>query len=128
MSVETALLDRLKSSSILTGLVGSRIEPVINAQSSGWPALTYQQISGPHDYTHDGPGMNHPRFQLTASATTFSEAVAVMTAACAMLDGKRWSSYTSFCENQFDSYAIESGQQGVYIRHVDVVIWYGEAL
>lgn len=126
MSVETDLMLRLQSSSSLAALVSTRIEPVINAQSGFWPALSYQQISGPQDYTHDGPGMAYPRFQLTATGTTFADVVAVMSAVRALLDGRRWGAYTSFCENQLDSYAADAGQQGVYIRRLDVVIWYGE--
>jgi hypothetical protein len=126
MSVEQALVTRLETSAALVALVGTRIEPVVNAQSGTWPALSYQQISGPREHSHDGCGIQFPRFQLTATATTFTEAAAVMAAARAVLDGFGWHGYNSFCENQLDSYAPQAGERGVYIRRMDVVIWYGE--
>lgn len=126
MSVETALVTQLETSTALVALVGTRIEPVINAQSGSWPALTYQQISGPKEHSQDGDGMSYPRFQLVATATTFAGAAAVMDAARAVVDGKLWGGgYASFCENQFDSYAAQAGERGVFIRRCDVVVWYG---
>lgn len=129
MTLETALVAELDGAAGLVALVETRIEPVLNAQSNVWPALTYQQISGPLDYSHDGPGMTYPRFQLTATATTFTQVVAVMSAARAALEGDHadfggeGERATVFVENQFDSYAAESGETGVYVRRCDVVIW-----
>ena len=126
MTVETALVTQLQTSAALVALVGTRIEPVTNAQSGSWPALTYQQISHPKEHTQEGDGMQSPRFQLTATATTFSEVCAVTAAARAVLDGVQWGGgYTSFADGQVDSYAAQSGQRGVFVRRLDVVIWYG---
>ncbi len=128
-TIEESIVAELDGDATLVALVGTRIEPVRNAQSSTWPALSYQQISGPLEYSHDGPGMGYPRFQLTATDTTFLGVITVMNAARAALEGDHADfggsgvRATVFVENQFDSYAAESGQRGVYVRRCDVVIW-----
>lgn len=123
MTIETALVTQLETSAALVALVGTRIEPVINAQSGAWPALTYQQISGPEEHTHDGgAGFGMLRFQLVATAETYSQAAQVMAAARAVINGARWGDYASFVDGASDAWAEQAGERGVFVRRMDVLV------
>lgn len=126
MNVETALTNYVLSQSAITALIAHRFEPVENSQGTVLPAVSYQQISGPVDYTHDGDGFKSPRFQLTIVAKTYAETVAVYAVLYAALAGVRFTlsgfECVSFVENVIDGLAFESGEIGYYVRRMDVII------
>ncbi|MBK8211568.1 MAG: DUF3168 domain-containing protein [Rhodospirillales bacterium] len=126
MSLEYALVGYLLRQPEVVALVGSRIEPVRNVQGSVMPAVAYQLISRPQDYSHDGPGLGEPRVQLTISGATFTSVSAVANALRPLLAGKRFTDrdgeYTAFVENEDDGIAPTSGQAGYFVRRMDVVI------
>lgn len=126
MSLENALVGYLLRQPGLVALVGSRIEPVRNVQGSVMPAVAYQLISRPQDYSHDGPGIGEPRIQLTISGATFTSVSAVAEVLRPLLAGRRFTSeageFTTFVENEDDGIAPTSGQAGYFVRRMDVVI------
>lgn len=126
MSLESALVGYLLRQPGLVALVGSRIEPVRNVQGSVMPAVAYQLISRPQEYSHDGPGMGQPRIQLTISGATFTDVSAVADVLRTLLAGRRFTSeageFTAFVENEDDGIAPTSGQAGYFVRRMDVVI------
>lgn len=123
MTIEQDLVTRLLAESTLTALVVDRIEPVLNAQDTTLPALSYQLISRPTEHTHDGPGVNYPRIQLTAIARTYAQVVAVIGACKTAVDGVSWGGgVASFCDNEFDGYAAQSDEAGLFVRRIDVVV------
>jgi len=126
MSVERALTSYILAQTAITALIGHRFNPVENAQGTTLPAVSYQQISGPVEYTHSGDGFKTPRFQLTITGRTYADIVAVYTALYAVLCGVRFTvdslEYVAFVENVLDSIAFESGEMGYYIRRMDVII------
>jgi hypothetical protein len=128
MSVETTLVGYLALQPAVVALVGSRIEPVQNAQGTALPAVAYQMISRPQDYSQSGPGMAMPRIQFTISAATFAEVVAVADALRPALAGHKFTAgdgeYTSFVDNEMDGIAPAAGQAGYFLRRMDVVIWH----
>lgn len=123
MTIEQDLVTRLLAESTLTALVVDRIEPVLNAQDTTLPALSYQLISRPTEHTHDGPGVNYPRIQLTAIARTYAQVQAVIGACKTAVDGVSWGGgVASFCDNEFDGYAAQSDEAGLFVRRIDVVV------
>ena len=126
MSIETTLVAYVLGQSAITALIGRRFEPVQNAQGTLLPAVSYQQISGPVEYTHDGDGFHSPRFQLTIVGRTYAEITAVCAVLYAALAGVRFTvggtECVSFVENVMDGLASESGEMGYYVRRMDVVI------
>lgn len=126
MSMETDLTAYVASQSTVTALIGTRFEPVENVQGTAMPAVSYQVISGPADYTHDGLALTFWRVQLTVTDLTYAGMQAVADALCTVLAGKRWTGvagpYVSFVENVMDGLAPPAGQAGFYLRRMDVVI------
>lgn len=122
MTVEEAVTQYVVAA---TGIV---MEPVQNVQAATLPAVSYQVISWPQDYSHDGAAMAWPRIQLTVSAATYADVVATVTRLRETLSGIKFTlaghEYTSFVENDIDGLSPQAGQQGVYVRRMDVVVWH----
>lgn len=126
MSVESALVGYLLVQPAVVALVGDRIEPVENSQGATMPAVAYQTLSRPVEFSHDGPGLAEVRIQLTISATTFTALLAVADALRPLLAGRRFSDvdgrYVVFVENEMDGIAPASGQAGFFLRRMTVMI------
>lgn len=126
MTMETDLTTYVLAQSAITALIGTRFEPVLNVQSQTLPAVSYQVISAPAGYTHDGLAMTAWRVQLTVTDLTYAGLVAVANALRAALAGVVWTGtgerYSSFVENVLDGLAPPAGQAGFYLRRMDVVI------
>lgn len=126
MSLESALAAYVLRQPAVTALVGDRFDPVENPQGTAMPAIAYQTISRPREYSHDGGGLSDARVQLTISAATFTEVVAVADALRPVLAGRSFSDaegrYVAFVENEMDGNAPASGQAGYFIRRMDVMI------
>ena len=126
MTMETDLTTYVLAQSAITALISTRFEPVLNVQGSVMPAASYQVISAPAEYTHDGLAMTSWRVQLTVTDLTYAGVVAVANALRAVLAGKVWTvsgrRYSSFVENVLDGLAPPAGQAGYYLRRMDVTI------
>ena len=126
MTMEADLTTYVMTQSPITALIGTRFEPVLNVQGSVMPAVSYQVISAPTEYTHDGVAMTAWRVQLTVTALTYAGMLAVADLLRAALGGVVWTvssrRYSSFVENVLDGLAPPAGQAGFYIRRMDVVI------
>ena len=84
--METDLTAYIARQAAITALIGTRFEPVLNVQRSVMPAVSYQVISGPTDYSQDGPGLTSWRVQLTVTDPTY----AAMEALAKLLRSLRW--------------------------------------
>lgn len=123
MSIEQALVAKLRAATALTDLVGERIEPVINQQDTALPALSYQLISRAAEIAYDGAETATLRYQLTAIGASYASVLDVLAACKATLGGVSWGGgIASFVENEFDGYS-QSGTQGIYVRRMDVLIF-----
>lgn len=122
MSMESDLTTYVLAQSAITALIGTRFEPVQNIQSTDLPAVSYQVISAPADYSHAGLGLTTWRVQMTVTALTYASLVAVATALREALAGVIWSQYSSFVENVLDGLSPPAGQAGYYLRRMDVII------
>lgn len=126
MSMETDLTAYIATQATVTALIGTRFEPVENTQGTAMPAVSYQVISGPADYSHDGMALTFWRVQLTVTDLTYAGMKAVADALRTVLAGKRWTGvagpYVSFVENVIDGLAPPAGQAGFFLRRMDVVI------
>ena len=61
----------------VTTLVGSKIYPVSEPQSEGYPVVIYSQLDDDKIVTKDGPIDNGKRFSLEIYSETYTEAQAV---------------------------------------------------
>ncbi len=62
----------------LVSAVAGRCYPMTLPEGVELPALTYQRISDPREYSHSGRSeLEHPRYQVTCWAATYGVAVAL---------------------------------------------------
>lgn len=86
--LEEALFSYLTGYAGLSALIGTRLYPVQFPQGVTLPAMTYQQVSSPEVYSHDGySGLRSPRFQFTCRGSTYLEAKQVAAQLKAALRG-----------------------------------------
>lgn len=131
--IEEALRTVLTGNGTVSGLVGTRIYPLVLPQGVTLPAIAYQRISGVREHTHDKTGdLARPRFQWTCVATTYSSAKALANAVRAALDNYRATASTVvieaiYVENEIDVFN-ESEDQGdsTYGVLVDATVWHHE--
>lgn len=82
MSIETEIFDGLTGNASLFALINARVFPHVPRglpQQSQLPAVTYQQISGVSQFTHEGlMPLTEARFQFNAFGRTALEVNEVM--------------------------------------------------
>lgn len=140
MTLEEALYTHLSGYAGLTALVSTRIYPDEMPQGCAKPAVVYQRIDTPREYTHDGPAhLAHPRFQFTAwalpsaTASGSTTAKAVADQIRAALDG-----YTGtmggaggvavqavFVADERSGFEMD-GQTRLHSYQLDVILWHEE--
>lgn len=90
MSIEAALAEYLLAQADVTALVGRRIDPVGDQQSSGYPRITYTVVDDvPVNSMQGCSGLDFSRVQINCYATTFKQAIDVKEAVRLALDGYR---------------------------------------
>lgn len=71
MTLSEALYTRLTGYAGVSGIASTRVYPLVLPTSASFPAIVYQQISGPEDLTHDGGrGLARARVQFSCWAET----------------------------------------------------------
>lgn len=114
MNLEEGLYTLLSTNASITGLVSTRIYPLVIPEDSALPVIAYQRISSSRILAHDGPGgLATATVQLTIQGTSYTSTKAVAAAARALLNG-----YTGLMstvhvercalENELDSYEFET--------------------
>jgi hypothetical protein len=124
VSATTDLVGVLKALPAVTTLVGERIYPVTLPQGVRLPAIRYMLIDDPPELSHSGSSdLSRPRMQLTAVASTYATAEAIAEALRAALHGsQRWGAgRVSWIAGDVDGFEPETG---LYMRHVDVQMWW----
>lgn len=77
-TIEEAVYARMAGYGALTGLVGTRIYPLVVPQDVIMPAVAYQKISGAPQRSHSGfSNLSSDRFQITCEADDYATAKAV---------------------------------------------------
>ena len=85
--VEVAIYNIFKDDASVGAIAGDRIYPALLPQSSTLPAVTYQQLAGPRDHTHDGSsGLVESLWQVNCVAETYKLADELATAVRNALD------------------------------------------
>lgn len=106
--------------------VGTRIYPLALPQRVTLPAIRYQRIDTPAEVSHgSAAGLEHPRLQFTIHASSYAEAEEIAFALKRALQGRRGlfgEGSAAFVVNDLPDFEGETGQ---YLRHVDVIVWYG---
>lgn len=123
MSLTTDLVAHLEAHAGLAALVADRIYARELPPEAVLPAVTYQRISGPRDFSHDGPALANPRYQFSCFAVTYLTAEAVALQVQAALDG--WNAAYGFPAFADDPYDLPAEPEtGVYGVAVDAEIWH----
>ena len=120
MNIQETIYEHLTTNAGVVALVAARVYPVRMPQEPTLPCITYQRISGPVEYSRDGPGLTESRFQISCWAETYAGAIAL---AAAVRSAIGIFPEVSFLENQPDMYEPETS---VYHIPVDVMIWHEE--
>jgi len=104
--------------------VASRIYPMVLPQEPEFPSLTYQHISAPREYSHDGAGLVNPRYQFDCWSDDHDEALAVAAelVAISKLAGPFFAQ-AAFIENESGHYEPETGYYRII---VEALLWHGE--
>jgi len=118
MSIETDVVARLEAA---VPLVANRIYPLLLPQSPTFPAVVYLRVSGLRVQSHDGDSaLQHPRFQFSCWAETYTEALAVAEQVRTALQGATTAGVGIY-ETAHDFYDAETGW---YHIPVDITIWH----
>lgn len=73
--IEEALVAELLADVSVSGLIGTRVYPLLIPQDAILPAIAYQTIGAPDDYRHDGASeYRDVRMQLTCQADNYAAA------------------------------------------------------
>ena len=137
MSLEAAIVAKLKGDAGVKALVASRIYPNVAPKGArGGAYLVYQRISTPRVRSMDGPsGLASPRLQLTCYGPTYAKAMALAEAVRLALDGYAGvtggvtvQGVTVLDEGDIPDLAVESESIRAYGRRLDVQIWHEEAV
>lgn len=133
MTMEEALYAYLSTYAGLTALIGTRVYPFVLPQNAAKPAVTFQRVDTPREYTHDGyAGLAHPRFQFACFALSQPASAAVAEQIRLALQG-----YTgtmggvggvvvqfAVVVDQRDGYENDTK---LFSTALDVIIWHEEA-
>jgi hypothetical protein len=134
MIIEEALFAHLTSDSDVSALVGTRVYPLVAPQDAELPLLVYQRISTPRVRSQSGPsGLAHPRFQITARATSVSQLRDLANKVRIALDGFKGvmggasgvNVGAIFQDNERDGYGETTMEYSV---QMDFIIWHREAI
>lgn len=134
MSIESNIFDGLTQNSGLNGLIGARVFPHVPRglpQRAELPAVTYQQISGVSQFTHEGrASITEGRFQFNAFGRTALEVNEVMSRLLPALDDIADTKITAI-EGPRDAMdpivttAPDGGRmRGLPWKSIDVFMWY----
>lgn len=99
----------------ILAIVSNRVHPLKLPQEPTLPALTFQEISKPREYSHSGDSsLANPSYQITAWATTKRGAAVLGKAVRNALSGYSGAMgdttvYSSFVQNEIDRYEAETG-------------------
>ena len=113
----------------VTGIIGTRLYPMVVPQDAELPAAAYQQLSGPREHSHSGAsGLVRARVQFTCMGASYNAAKDVAEALRLSLDGFKGSMgnvdvQAVFLDNEVDGYASTFEAA---VTRVDFVVWYGE--
>lgn len=130
MSLETDLWTLLTTDSAVRALAGERLYPLLIPQDLTTPALAYQVISAPGQYTHDQGdiGLIRARVQITGQASSYSTLHALLEAVRAAVTGYAG----TVGDTHFQAIFVENYRQDwaeTFLRpagRIDLVIWYRE--
>lgn len=132
MLIDEVLVAYLSNEPGMAGLVGTRIYPLVIPEKKKLPAIAYQQISAPREYTHSGQeDMVSARFQFTVQAASFPQIRATVIALRRALSGYRGpmggasgiSVEGSYLENEIDGWSEATGK---FTRRLDFILQYHE--
>src|ERR1041384_7797581 len=97
MSAINALYNKLSTTSAITSLVGTSIEPAVAKQTSSYPAILIQEDSVEYGGTHSGSdGTATSTLKIDCEAETYTQAAAVAAAVRAALNFQKgiWNGIT----------------------------------
>lgn len=127
MSFYQDLYTYMQTQAGLTALVSTRMYPLKLPQNATVPALTYQKIARPREYSHSGDSnLANPTYQFDCWAKTHEAAVTVavqVEAAFTGFSGTMGSEtvYAAFISNVIDDIEPDTA---LYRQIVDVEFWH----
>ena len=131
MGIEADLYTHLRDHTGLSALISGRVYPLTMPQDVTLPAVVYQRVTGPREYSFTGSsGLAHPRFQVSVWAETYASAKDVAEQIKVALGGYNGGMgsggtlvYGSFIENELDFYEPDTR---LYHVPVDFTMWHRE--
>lgn len=136
--MESAFVSVLLAQAGVSALLGTRLYPIEFPQDPTFPAMTYQTVSAPRDYTQDGPdGLTRFRVQCRIRALTPLAASAVRDAIIASnangLVNAEFGSparkvHAIFVENEVTEHdpPLQTAGTKLYGMRLDLIFWVSE--
>lgn len=130
MLAEEGLAYFMTHDPIISSLIGDRFEPLVVPQDKARPAVAYQRITTPPEYSHSGrSNPEHPTIQLTIEGRTYTEAKQLAKTIRNKLDSFKGTMGTLEVQdcsigNDVDGY---SQTQQVPVVRLDIELWCVEA-
>lgn len=132
--IEKAIYSLLTGDGTLTGLVSTRIFPVLIPQKTTMPAIAYEQTSGARVHATDGPaGQVNSRWQFNCWGSSYASVRAVANALREAIDGYSgttagviFQAIQSQDENDIKADPAGANRARRYGKSLDFEIWFCE--
>lgn len=121
--LEPSIFSALTADATVSGLVGTRVYPLVLPQKAGLPAVSYLRVSGRQEMSLSGlSGLEAPRIQIDCWATTYAGAKALAAAVrAAML------SATAFKVGSVSDRDLYEDDTNVFRVSIDFSVWHRTA-
>jgi len=134
--VEKVIYSVLANDGNVSGLVATRIYPMLVPQGVAMPAIVYEQLTGPREHTMDGPfGMAGPVFNINCWSASYSQARTLADYVRIALDGYKGTVgtikiYGAFLNNEADLREGSPDVKGTerFGKQLTFAVWFEEAI
>lgn len=129
MSIESAFRTLLANDAAVAALVSARIYPRKLPQNPTLPALTYFRVSTLSEFSHDGPALEGPLFQVSVWSKSAEQAQQLALAVKRAANGFRGfvggvEIGGTFLRNHFELYEDTTE---IYHHPLDFRVWFADA-
>lgn len=130
MNIEQFIYSKLSTDPTISGLVSTRITPLIRQQGQTLPAITYQQIDNIIDHHLQGSsGWCEARYQINCFDDDYDDMIVLAKAVRELLDGYSDSNIDHiFLNDEGETEPTDSESEDfiIYVKRMDFVFYYND--
>jgi hypothetical protein len=131
--IEAAVVSKMNADATISGLIGTRLYPLVIPQDVSLPAVAYQKIDSTKTVSHSGASqLARSRFQFTCQAGNYADAKTLAASVRHCWEGYRGTVATvridgALIDNDQDDYSEPVSLVIQPSVRMDVIIWHAEA-